>query len=58
MPNWPKQGTLATMTILITGPIGALRPLKVNRAWEAIRENIRILAEESLNYYELKKHKP
>jgi hypothetical protein len=30
----------------------------VNKAWEAIRENIKISAKESLDYYELKKHKP
>jgi hypothetical protein len=29
----------------------------INRAWETIRENIKISAEESLGY-ELKKHKP
>jgi hypothetical protein len=30
----------------------------INRAWETIRENITILAKESLGYYGLKKHKP
>jgi hypothetical protein len=30
----------------------------INRAWETIRENIRIPAKESLGYYGLKKHKP
>jgi hypothetical protein len=30
----------------------------VNKAWEAIRENIKISAKESLGYYEMKKHKP
>jgi hypothetical protein len=30
----------------------------INRAWETVRENIKISAEESLGYYELKKHKP
>jgi hypothetical protein len=30
----------------------------INRAWETIRENIKISAKESLGYYELKKHKP
>jgi 5-methylcytosine-specific restriction endonuclease McrBC GTP-binding regulatory subunit McrB len=29
-----------------------------NRAWETIRENIKISAKASLGYYELKKHKP
>jgi hypothetical protein len=29
----------------------------INRAWETIRENIKISAEESLGYYELKKLK-
>jgi hypothetical protein len=29
-----------------------------NRAWETIRENIKISAKESQGYYELKKHKP
>jgi hypothetical protein len=30
----------------------------INRAWETIRENIKISAKMSLGYYELKKHKP
>jgi hypothetical protein len=30
----------------------------INRAWETIRENIKISAKESLRYYELKKHMP
>jgi hypothetical protein len=30
----------------------------INRAWETIRENIKISAKESLGYYKLKKHKP
>jgi hypothetical protein len=32
----------------------------INRVWETtrIRENIKISAKESLDYYELKKHKP
>ncbi|PNF30195.1 hypothetical protein B7P43_G08421 [Cryptotermes secundus] len=30
----------------------------VNKAWETIRENIKITAKESLGYYELKKHIP
>jgi predicted metallo-beta-lactamase superfamily hydrolase len=30
----------------------------INRAWETIRENIKISAKVSLDYYELKKHKP
>jgi hypothetical protein len=30
----------------------------LNKAWETIRENIKISAKESLSYYELKKHKP
>jgi hypothetical protein len=29
----------------------------INKAWETIRENIKISADESLGYYELKKHK-
>jgi hypothetical protein len=29
-----------------------------NRAYETIRENIKILGKESLGYYELNKHKP
>jgi hypothetical protein len=32
--------------------------VRITRAWETIRENIKISAKESLNYYELKKHKP
>jgi hypothetical protein len=46
------------MTILITGPNGALQTLKVNRAWEDIMENIKVSAKESLGCYELKKYKP
>jgi hypothetical protein len=30
----------------------------VNKAWETIRENIKISAKESLGYYELKENKP
>jgi hypothetical protein len=30
----------------------------INRAWETIRESIKMSAKESLDYYELKKHKP
>jgi hypothetical protein len=30
----------------------------INRAWETIRENIKISAKESLGYFELKKLKP
>jgi hypothetical protein len=30
----------------------------INKAWETIRENIKISVKESLGYYELKKHKP
>jgi hypothetical protein len=32
--------------------------VKINSAWEMIRENINISAKQSLGYYELKKHKP
>jgi hypothetical protein len=32
--------------------------VEINSAWEIIRENINISAEESLGYCELKKHKP
>jgi lipoate-protein ligase A len=32
--------------------------MEINSAWETIRENIKILAKESLDYYELKQHKP
>jgi hypothetical protein len=32
--------------------------VEINIAWETIRENIRIAVEESLGYFELKKHKP
>jgi hypothetical protein len=32
--------------------------VKINTIWETIRENIKISAKESLDYYELKKHKP
>jgi hypothetical protein len=30
----------------------------INRAWKTIREKSKISAKESLDYYELKKHKP
>jgi hypothetical protein len=30
---------------------------EINSAWEMIRENIKISAEENLSYYDLKKHK-
>jgi hypothetical protein len=32
--------------------------LVINRAWEILRENIKISAKDSLGYYEFKKHKP
>jgi hypothetical protein len=32
--------------------------VEINSAWEMIRENIKISAEKSLGYCELKKHKP
>jgi hypothetical protein len=32
--------------------------LEINSAWETIRENIKISAQKSLGYFELKKHKP
>jgi hypothetical protein len=32
--------------------------VEINSAWEMIRENIKISTKESLNYFELKKHKP
>jgi hypothetical protein len=32
--------------------------VKINSAWETIRENIKISAKESVGYFELKKHKP
>jgi hypothetical protein len=32
--------------------------MDVNKVWEAIRENIKISAKESLGYYEPKKDKP
>jgi hypothetical protein len=32
--------------------------VEINSAWEALRENIKISAKESLAYYELRKHKP
>jgi hypothetical protein len=41
----------AALEILYTGA-------DVNKAWETIRENIKISAEENLGNYELKKHKP
>jgi hypothetical protein len=32
--------------------------VEINSAWKMVRENINILAKESLDYYELKKLKP
>jgi hypothetical protein len=32
--------------------------LDINSAWETFRENIKISAEDSQDYYELKEHKP
>jgi hypothetical protein len=32
--------------------------VEINSPWETIRENINISANESLGYFELKKHKP
>jgi hypothetical protein len=32
--------------------------MEINSAWKTIRENIKILAKESLGYFELRKHKP
>jgi hypothetical protein len=32
--------------------------MDINRAWETIRENVKISAQRSLGYYELKKYKP
>jgi hypothetical protein len=32
--------------------------MDINRAWETIRDNIKISAKQSLGYNELKKHKP
>jgi hypothetical protein len=35
-----------------------LDDVDVNRAWETIRKNIKISANEILGYYELKQHEP
>jgi hypothetical protein len=32
--------------------------VKINSVWETIRKNIKISAKESLDYYELRMHKP
>jgi hypothetical protein len=32
--------------------------VEINSAWETVTENIKISAKESLDYFELKKHKP
>jgi hypothetical protein len=32
--------------------------VRINSVWETIRENIKISANDSLAYFELKKHKP
>jgi hypothetical protein len=32
--------------------------MDINKAWETIRENIKISTEDGLGYYELKKHEP
>jgi hypothetical protein len=46
----------------ISNKVAALENLDtevdINRAWETIREKIKISAKESLRYYELKKHTP
>jgi len=48
--------------IEIANRFAALRNLSddmdINRAWENIKENIKISAEESLGLHELKQHKP
>jgi hypothetical protein len=49
-------------SVMLKSQVRALENLDaevdINRAWETIRENIKISAKESLGYYELKKHKP
>jgi hypothetical protein len=32
--------------------------MEINRDWETIRKTISVLAKESLDFYELKKHEP
>jgi hypothetical protein len=32
--------------------------VEINNTWETVRENIKILAKESLGYCKLKQHKP
>jgi hypothetical protein len=32
--------------------------MDINRAWETIREDVKLSAKEGLGYYELTKHKP
>jgi hypothetical protein len=32
--------------------------VEINRAWKTIKNNIKISAQESLGFHELKKHKP
>jgi hypothetical protein len=32
--------------------------VEINSAWESIRENTKILAKETIGYFELKQHKP
>ncbi|PNF34951.1 hypothetical protein B7P43_G18172, partial [Cryptotermes secundus] len=48
--------------VAISNRFAALENLKtevdVNKAWQTIRENIKMSAKESLGYYEPKKHKP
>jgi hypothetical protein len=52
--SFPRQDSITGL--LSSGNLDA--EVDINRAWETIRENIKILAKESLVYYELKKHKP
>jgi hypothetical protein len=46
----------------ISKPFAALEnsgtEVDINKAWETVRENIKISAKESVGYFELKKHKP
>jgi hypothetical protein len=42
----------------VSNRFAALEDLDINSGWETIRQNIKFSAEESLGYYDLRKHEP
>jgi hypothetical protein len=61
-PKWNNVEGKEQFHVEVTNRFAALEDLdtevEINSAWEAIRENIKMSAKESLGYFELKKHKP